>query len=81
MCAPGGGKLSWYIDSDVSQEGNDVARPADGNRDGSDGVFEDEIPSDDPSEEFPQCGVAVRVSTARHRNKRRELAVAQGGES
>ena len=45
-----------------------------------DGVFKNQIPTDDPCDEFAHGGVRVRVSAARDGNHRRELGVAQTGE-
>ena len=45
-----GGKLGRHDDAEVVQERYDVARPADGDGDGADSVFEDQIPADDPGE-------------------------------
>ena len=68
------------IDAKVVQERHDIARPADGDRDGADGVFEDQVPADDPGEQLAQRGVAIGVGAAGHRDERGEFAVAESGE-
>ena len=71
------GKLRRHDDAEVAQEGDDIARPANRDGDGADGVFEDQVPADDPGKQFAQGGVAVGVGAASHRNQRGELAVAE----
>ena len=45
-----------------------------------DGVFENQIPTDDPCDEFAHGRVRIRVGAAGDGNHRRELGVAQTGE-
>src|SRR5260370_38932519 len=47
----------------------------------ADGVFEDQVPADDPGDEFSHRGVGVGVRAARNRNHGGELGVAHRGES
>ena len=44
-------------------------------------VFEDQIPADDPREDFAERGVGVRVGAAGHGNHRREFCVTQRREA
>ena len=58
----------------------EVLRPAVGDGGGGDGVFEDEVPADDPGEHLAQRDIGVGVGGAGHRRHRGEFRVAQGGE-
>ena len=57
-----------------------VLRPAVRDGGGSDGVFEDEVPADDPGEHLAQRDIGVRVRRPGYRRHRRELRIAEGGE-
>ena len=59
----------------------EVIRPTDRHRDITDGVFDDQIPADDPGHQLAQRGICVGVGAAGNRNHRREFRVAQRGES
>src|SRR5271154_1040836 len=47
----------------------------------ADGVFQNEIPPDDPGDEFAHRGVRVRVGAAGDGNHRGEFSVADGSKS
>jgi len=51
-----------------------------GDRGGGYTVFQDEVPPDDPSHEFAECGIRVGVGGTRDRYHRRKLCIAQGSE-
>ena len=70
-------KLGRHYNAKVAQERDDVARPAHRDCNRADGVFENQVPANDPGKEFAQRGVAVSVGAAGHRHQRGELAVAQ----
>ena len=70
----------WQIDADAGEQRIEVTAPRDGDRDVADGVLEDEIPADDPRDQLAERGVRVRIRTARLRNHRRELRVAERGQ-
>ena len=57
-----------------------VARPGRGHRGAAHGVFEDQVPADDPGEDFAQRGVGIGVGAAGHGGHGGELGVAQGGQ-
>ncbi len=57
----------------------EVLAPGDGDRRGSDCVFEHQVPADDPGDEFAHRRVRVGVGAAGDRNHRRELRVAEAG--
>jgi len=46
----------------------------------ADRVFENQVPADDPGEEFAEGGVAISIGAASHWHERGEFAVAQRGE-
>ena len=62
------------------QQRDDIARPADGDGGGAHGVFEDQVPADDPGEDLAQRRVSIGVGAARDRHHRGELGVAQADE-
>ena len=53
-----------------------VRRKADAHRHVGDGVFQNQIPADDPGDEFAHGGVGVGVRAAGDRNHRRQFRVA-----
>ncbi len=58
----------------------EVSGKADADGDVADGVFEDEIPADDPGEDFAESGVAVGVGRAGDGDHGGQLGVAEAGE-
>src|SRR5260370_6946113 len=62
------------------QQLDEVVGPARGNGAGAHGVFEGEIPPDDPGEEFAESGVSVSVGTPGQRNHSGELGIAKSRE-
>ena len=62
------------------QQRLEVVTPGDGDRDVADRVLEDQIPADDPRDQFAERRVRVGVRAARLRNHRRELRVAEARE-
>ena len=67
-------------DTETLQQRREVIAP--GNRDGNiaDGVFQNQIPADDPRHQFAERGVGIGVGASGLRNHRGELGVAQAGE-
>jgi hypothetical protein len=47
----------------------------------ADGVFQDEIPANDPCDQLAHGGVGVGVGAARDRDHRCQLGIAKAGES
>src|SRR6266446_2393227 len=74
-------KLGRHYDTKVAEERNDVTRPANRNGNCPDGVLQNQVPADNPSEQLPQGGVAVSVGAAGHRDQRSEFAVTQRGKN
>ncbi len=63
---------------EILQKAEKVAAPAGGDRGGSEGIFQNQIPADDPGKQLSQGGVAVGVGRTGNRNQRGKLRVAQG---
>ena len=57
-----------------------VRRPAVRDRGGPDRVFENQVPANDPGEEFTEGRVRVRISRTRDRYHRSKLCVTERGE-
>ena len=51
----------------------EITGPSDGDRGSTKKVFQNQIPSDHPGEEFPHRGIGVGVRAARHGNHGRKL--------
>ena len=51
----------WNLDAEAEQELPEIGGPRDGNSDISDGILEDEVPADNPCNQFTQCCIAVCV--------------------
>ena len=72
--------LRGQIDAEIAAERGHVARPAYGNGAGAHGVFQHEIPADDPAHKLAQRGIGVGVGAAGHRDHARQLGIAHAGE-
>ncbi len=75
----GGAEGGWNIHAEVVEEFDGVAGPSDGDGGGGEQVFQDEIPADDPGEEFAKAGVGVGVGAAGGGNHGGVLGVAEAG--
>ena len=75
-----GDPLNGQIDVERVEQRNHVGGPTDRHRGRADGVFDHQVPADDPGDPFAQRGVGVGVGAAGHRDHAREFAVAQAGE-
>ena len=58
----------------------EIARPGDRHGGVADGVFEDQVPADEPGGQFAQRGVGIGIGRAGDRHHGRELGVAERGE-
>src|SRR3569832_2597524 len=56
-----------------------VACPTDGHRRRRDAIFQDELPSEEPSDELAETGVGITVCAAAAADGRSELGVCVGG--
>ena len=52
------------IDAEVVEEFYGVARPSNGDRGGSEKVFQDKVPANNPSEEFAEASIGVGIGAA-----------------
>ena len=68
------------VPAEEPQDPVEVLAPGDGDRGRADGVFEHQVPADDPRHQLAHRRVGVGVGAARDRNHRRELGVAEAGE-
>ena len=68
------------LDVQILHDAGEVAGPADRHRRRAGGIFENEIPADDPGEYLSERDIGVCVRAARHRNERRKLRIAQRDE-
>src|SRR5262249_7052349 len=69
------------VKADQVEKIYDVLREADTDGHVADGVFEDQIPADDPRDDFAHRGVGVGVSAAGDGDHGSELGVADGGKA
>ena len=72
-----GAQRGWETQAQLAEQRDEIARPADGHRRGTERVLEDQIPADDPGDELAERGVAIGVGRAGDRNARRELRIAE----
>ena len=75
------GEVRRNDDAEILEEAHHVARPADGHRGGAERIFEDQVPADDPGDEFAHRGVGVGVGAAGDRHRRGHFRIAETGES
>ncbi len=69
------------MDAEPVQQIDDVRGEADADAHVGEGVFEDEVPADDPGDEFAERGVGVGVGGAGDGDHAGELGVAEAGEA
>src|SRR5260370_41987850 len=79
--ASGGRELRRHDDAHIVQKRNDVSRPANCDRDRADGVFENEVPPNNPREQLAQRGVTISIGAARHWNQRSKFTVTERGKN
>ena len=76
---PGGAghvaELGRQLNAIVLEEGHQRSTPSGGYGGRAEGIFQDQIPADDPGKDFSQRGVAVGIGRAGNGNKRSELGV------
>ena len=71
------GQPQRHLDVEECAELDEVVGPTGGHGAGAHGVFQRQVPADDPGEDLAQRGVSVRVGAARQWNHGRKLGVAQ----
>ena len=77
--AVGGGELRRQVDVQLLQQAHEVSGPAGGHGGGAEGVFEHQVPADDPGDQLAQRGIAIGVSGAGDGNDGGELRIAEPG--
>ena len=65
--------------ADILEKAHDIARPADRDGGSAKRVFEDQVPADDPGDDFAHGGVGVGVGAAGNRHRRSHLRIAEAG--
>ena len=69
--------LVWKAQSEPIEHAISILAPCGGDSRCRNGVFEDEVPTDDPGNEFPHGGIGIGVGAAGNRNHRGELRVTE----
>ena len=69
------------MDAKPVEQGDGVPRESDRYRHVGEGVFEDQVPADDPRHQLAERGVGVGVGRAGNGNHRREFGVTEAGET
>ncbi len=72
-----GGKRGRKMDADVFHQSVEISAPADRHGRSRRQIFQDEVPPDDPGEEFAERGIGIAVGAARHRNHGGEFRIAK----
>ncbi len=75
------GKPSGQVNPEPREERVEITAPGDGHSHVTHGVFEDQVPANDPGDELAQRGIGVGVRTARLRDHGGQLGVAQRTET
>ena len=64
----------------LSQQADKIAGPANRNGGGAHGVFQNEIPADDPGEDLTDRGISIYIGASGCRYHRRQFGIAQTDE-
>ena len=73
------GKSRRDDDANIFEEAHHIARPPDGDGGGAERIFENQVPADDPGDEFAHRRVGIGVGAARDRHRRGHFRIAQTG--
>ncbi len=68
------------MNAEIGEEARDIARPADGDCRCAERIFEDQIPADDPGDEFAHRRISISIGAAGDGNGRGHLGIAEAGE-
>jgi hypothetical protein len=74
------GHVFRKVNAEAGEKAGEIIGPGNGDGDVADGIFEEQIPANDPGDEFAEGSVGVGVGTSGNGNHRSELGVAEGGE-
>ncbi len=77
----GGEPLGIEVDAEPVEQIDDVRGEADGDAHVGEGVLEDEVPADDPGDEFAEGGVGVGVGGAGDGDHAGEFGITEAGEA
>ncbi len=77
----GRGDHGGKVEPEVIEQAHEIARPAHPDGGGSHGVFEHQVPADDPGDELAHGGVGVGVRAPGHRHGAGHLGVAETRQS
>ncbi len=77
----GAGPMVGQDDAEGGELRLQVSAEADGDRDVADRVFQDQVPADDPGEDFAQRGVGIGVGAAGDGDHRGQFGITQPGEA
>ena len=69
------------MNADVAHQFPEIAGPSDRHANVADRVLDDQVPANNPGDQFAERCVGVRVGAARDGHDRGELRITQGGES
>src|ERR1700722_17452625 len=73
--------LKWNAQSKVMQEVIQILAPGDRNGGGAKRILQDEVPSDNPGDEFAESRIGVSVGASRNGNHSRQFRITKAGES
>jgi hypothetical protein len=76
----GVGQRVRQMQAEQFQDLAEVAGPADGHGGGGDGIFEDQVPADDPGDQFADAGIGIAIGAAGAADGSRQLGIGQRGE-
>ncbi len=73
------GESGGNDDAEILEEAHDVARPADRDRGRAERIFQDQVPADDPGDEFAHRRISISIGAAGDRNGRSHFRIAKPG--
>ena len=73
-------KIWGYFQAKIAQKTRNIAGPADCDRCRAEGIFEDQVPTDDPGDEFTHRRIGISIGAAGNRHGRSHLGIAEARE-
>src|SRR5258708_40088857 len=67
------------VNSQITEQLREISGPSDGYRGTANDILQEQIPADDPGDEFSQGGIGVGISAPGHWKQRCKFGVAKGG--
>jgi hypothetical protein len=74
------GQLVWYSRPEPRENAIGVLAPGDGDGRGADGIFQNQVPADDPRRELSHRRVGIGIRAAGYGDHRGELGVTEAGQ-